>query len=71
MNIIHTAKLALEELSNTLKIEVQNGIRKTMQALSLSANQENINPKQGLTPPGISSWAGYGNQYMQLPEQSS
>ena len=53
-------------------MEVQNGIQETMQAMSLSVNQENINPNQGLIPPGISSWTGYGNQYKQLPpEQSS
>ena len=60
-----------EELSNTLKLEVQNDIRETMQALSLSANQENTNPNQGFIPPGMSNWAGYGNQYMQIPEQPS
>ena len=60
-----------KELSNTLKLEVQNGIRETMQALSLSANQKNINPNPWLIPRGMFSWAGYGNQYMQLPEQPS
>ena len=41
-----------------------------MQALSLSANQENVNPNQGLIPQDTSSWTGYGNQYIQLsPEQ--
>ena len=42
-----------------------------MKALSLSANQENINPNQRFTHPGMSSWVGYGNQYMPLAEQCS
>ena len=67
LNLMQELTYNQDELSITLKLEVQNGIQETMQSLSLSANQENINPNQGLILPGMSSWAGYSNQYMQLP----
>ena len=71
LNMMQEFKNHQKELSNTCKTEFQNAIRETMQALSLSTNKKNINPNQGLIPPGMSSRVGYGNQCMQLPEQSS
>ena len=63
-NLIQELKKNQDELSNTLKTEVRNGIQETMQVLSLSVNQKNVNPNKGLIPPGMSSWAGYGNHYI-------
>ena len=39
LNLMQELKNNQEELSNALKMEVQNGIQETIQALSLSANQ--------------------------------
>ena len=43
LNMMQELKNSQEKLLNTLKAEVQNGCQETMQALSLSANQENVN----------------------------
>ena len=58
LNMMQELKNSHEQLSNTLKHEVQTGIREELQAFNLSLQQENINPN---LPP---QWAGYGNQFM-------
>lgn len=65
LNMMQELKNSHEQLSNTLKHEVQTGIREELQAFNLSLQQENINPN---LPP---QWAGYGNQFMQIPETTS
>ena len=47
LNMMQELKNSQEELSNTLKAQVQNDFRETMQVLSLSVNQENVNTNHG------------------------
>lgn len=71
LNMMQELKNSHEHLSNTLKHEVQTGIRETMQALNLASQQENVNPDIGFTTQGMTpaQWAGYGNQFVQNPDE--
>ena len=72
LNMMKEFKNSHEQLSNTLKHEVQTGIRETMQALNLASQQENVNPNLGFCAPVMSpmQWASYGNQFMQTSDQN-
>ena len=73
LNVVKELEENQERLSNSLKVDVQNGICETMQVLNLS-NQENISPNQGFIPPSFHSphtqFQGYVNPFPQIPEQS-
>ena len=52
LNMMQELKNSQEELLNTLKAEVQNGFRETMQALNIFTNQESVNLNHEYLPPG-------------------
>ena len=74
LNIVQELKDNQEKLSNSLKVEFQNGIRETMHAFNLS-NQENINPNLGFIPPTYLSpnnqFHGYNQPSPQIMEEFS
>ena len=72
LNMMQELKNSHEHFANTLKHEVQSGIRETMQALNLASQQENINPNLGFCAPVMTptQWASYGNQFVQNSDQN-